>query len=437
MLPQFGPYLEWDNRRNTNHAKEISIDSLRRIVVEGNSIHAQIGNAPQKIARILAQAELWYEKHKDILIRLKDISVQDQIDVKVDTPIIISELTDAILDSEAMLSFDLEEVFSLRREVDRINRWLNRVATIAPIKRSKRVGKSRWSSKASRCTLDEIKLLLEEAKTLPILTDSEEQRLRSQLSEIHQWQNIAQQRIQIIANVIRSIGDRKAKQNEVHIPSSNDDAPCFEYIQVHDNPHLTKNLPNGLAHASLSQENQNNEEEFRFDISLLFKSDLDDCDKLLNADRCVSWLKQEAQKLGVMTVEEEILANLEKIVNWFMSSIQVLKSPIELYENSVAPKLTALLESGNELRKCCSNDFPLLGLQTCCGQVVQSSWSTIIEQQLKLLENLNIQRDAFLSWSKSVENLISMKEKKLTFDAIDEFVAQSRQYPSCKSNLFL
>jgi hypothetical protein len=371
------------------------------------------------------------------LIRLKDISDQDQIDVKVDTPIIISELTDAILDSEAMLSFDLEEVLSLRREVDRINRWLNRVATVAPIKRSKRVGKSRWSSKASRCTLDELKILLEEAKTLPILTDSEEQRLRSQISKIHQWQNIAQQRIQIIANIIQSIGDRKAKQNEVHTLCSNEDTPCFEYIQVHDNPHLTNNLPNGLAHASLSQENQNNEEESRFDISVLFKSDLDDCDKLLNADRCVSWLKQEAQKLGVMTVEEEILANLEKIVNWFMSSIHILKSPIELYENSVAPKLTALLESGNELRKCCSNDFPLLGLQTCCGQVVQSSWSTIIEQQLKLLENLNIQRDAFLSWSKSVENLISMKEKKLTFDAIDELVAQSRQYPSCKSNLFL
>jgi hypothetical protein len=423
-----------------SHAKEVSLETLRRIVVEGNAIHAQIGNSPQKVARILAQAEAWFEKYQCLLNRLNNISNPSNIYAKTVAPIGLSELTDAISDSEAMLSFDLEEVLSLKRVVDRIHQWFNRVATVAPLKRSKRVGKSRWSSKATRCTLDELNLLLHDAKTLPIYTDDEEQRIQLQISEIQQWQKVAQQKIQTMASVIQSIGGRMAQQKGASLPSiwndgyssfSIEDKSCFKCIQVH-NSHGKNHLPHGYKHSSLHEESQSSEVETPFDLSLLCSMEPDDYNILINADTCITMLIEEAQKLGVMTFEEEVLVNLEKVVKWFISSVHILASPIKLYENNASPKLTELLQSGDDIRKCCSNELLTLDLHSSFGQIVQSSWSEIIKHQLKLLENLNIQRDTFLNWSSNVELLLSVKEKKLTFDTIDELVTQSQQYPSCK-----
>jgi hypothetical protein len=65
---QYQPFLEGDNRRNQRRSC-LSIEKLRNITEEGNSVHANIGNATSKISRILAQAESWYEQHKALLVR--------------------------------------------------------------------------------------------------------------------------------------------------------------------------------------------------------------------------------------------------------------------------------------------------------------------------------------------------------------------------------
>ena len=109
---QYKPFLEGDNRR-TQRRSCISISKLQRILGEGQSIHANLGNATSKVARILAQAETWYKKHESLLLRCSSNSQQAD-GISRQQNVQIAELTEAVESAASGVSLDLDEALELK-----------------------------------------------------------------------------------------------------------------------------------------------------------------------------------------------------------------------------------------------------------------------------------------------------------------------------------
>jgi hypothetical protein len=175
----------------------LSLEKLRRIVTEGLSIHAQIGNSVTKMARVLSQAETWFEKNESLLVRAGILKVGGNVCVGLAT---LTELTNAATAASSDISLDLEEAVALKEVVAKIQSWVDRTGNAAPIKRSKRVGKGRWSRKPTRFRIDDLVELINEAKMLPIPTADEVQRLEAQLNDVHIWRIKAHDDLKAIAS---------------------------------------------------------------------------------------------------------------------------------------------------------------------------------------------------------------------------------------------
>ena len=237
MSFQYHEYLEFDNRKNQGNRQCLSIATLRQIVNESNLIHANIGIASGKMSRMLGQAETWYEEYRDLLLRCRiPISIALASTEKPTGLATPEEINAAAESAEANVSLDLDEARSLRELRERIQTWQERVLEAAP-KRSKRTGKGKYQD--SRCTVDDLKSLIEESSSLPIKTDEDTERLRQQVENVHQWRVQARQELDTIAASLRSL--RQAVNSDFGPPDeyydedSRDDGGASAKKDVPDN----------------------------------------------------------------------------------------------------------------------------------------------------------------------------------------------------------
>lgn len=466
-IGQFRVYVEWDNRRSSP-PECLSLDKLRRIVSEGNAIHANMGNSVTKMARVLGQAENWFEKNLSLLCRA---GVRDSDGNSAVGTVTLLELTNAVAEASSEISLDLQEALALQEIVDKILSWVDRVSNAAPIKRSKRVGKGRWSSRPTRFREKDLVDLIEEAKTLPIPTGDEVLRLQTQLDEVNAWRIKAHRDLKEIANGFHNLGasiesmhgscedffsdqsrlriyaDRgKASLSSETIPreiEANVDAMEIDDIAesgrvgADSAPDLVEVYPiTDLGSSSHSQvvtsigvaTDVNDDLGSQIEVTSSGESSSNP-DKECQVERLISTLLHEARQTGVMTREEDLIASLEIISKWCSKTLRALEHPHDLYEKRTYAGFNSLMESGEALLEVPIGES---GLDGELEELLRNSWSSVVRQQLVRLENLRTHRDKFVEWSKVAQILLSAKDKKLTFEAIDEIAEQSRQYPSCK-----
>ena len=213
---QYKPFLEWDNRRSRSR-ESISIAKLRGIVTEAGQIHANLGNALTKIAKVLSQAETWMKKHNSLLHRCGVLG-DGQVDyyTKGTRRPTLPEIEAAVKDAKQNVALDLEEAITLHGVAKRSQEWIDRSLLVAP-KRSKRAAKPKWSAKGRsssssslstagdsekekrRFTIGDIISLIEEAHEIPIDTINDVSRLQMQLDDVKFWQRKAQDELEKVS----------------------------------------------------------------------------------------------------------------------------------------------------------------------------------------------------------------------------------------------
>lgn len=421
----------------------LSLEKLRHIVAEGTAIHANIGSSVTKLGRVLSQAEGWFENNESLLVRAGVLKVDGKFKVG---SVSLSELTNAVSAASANISFELEEAAALQEVVSKIHTWVDRTGNAAPIKRSKRVGKGRWSCKPTRFRVQDLEELIEEARTLPIPTDEEVHRLEIQLDEVRAWRIKARSDLKEIAtgfhnlrSAIESIhGSPEEFYNEGaksslipdgnHCPATTMTTPSEPEVG-NDTDMAIVSDSQDVGYGPQSERDACSEIASQTDAS----STGSDSDLLghNNVDRAISAMLEEARKTGVMTSEEDVVSDLEVVSKWCAKSLKVLVTPNGIYEKRTYQHFNALIEAGGELLE--SSEAKDQDIDQELSGLLRKSWSLVVQEQLHRLGKLRAHRDAFVEWSKTAQILMSAKEKKITFQSIEDLAEQSLKYPACKS----
>ena len=96
---------------------------LRQIDREASSIYANMGSAATKIAKILAQAEVWYATYESLLKRCRVIAPADGDGSTGPSTVEISELEQAVIDAQSNVPIDIDEALKLKDTLDSVDHW--------------------------------------------------------------------------------------------------------------------------------------------------------------------------------------------------------------------------------------------------------------------------------------------------------------------------
>jgi hypothetical protein len=430
-----------------------SIKMLRRLVSEMKAIHANIGSIANKMTKILAQAEAWYEEASSLLVRCGLIE-SDGCD-RTGTSVTLDEIAAAVESAEADVSIGLDEARQLEELLRKIRVWDERVEDAAP-KRSKRLGKGSKYSKAARCSVSEVVGLIDESKHLPIRTDEEVDRLTKQLEDARLWQHEAHKELKDIASGFQDLrqavdlvygspeefyseesrgnnGDGKELSSDAENDSSNDAGS----IAQNEQENVLSVQPGKTA---VNGGITSGEDASQNDSASVSGSELDmkSLSKLGGGggrlQKMISSLLKDARTKGVYTAEEEASELLDEIVKWIVKSMSYIDSPDDLYEKKAFAPFDKFVEAGRELldlresfaKEIDSVDSTLVPNLTSC-------WAELVSDQLVRLQALQSHRDRFIEWSKTAEAILSGIEKRATLDEIKTIYEQSDEYPSGKS----
>lgn len=406
---------------------------LRQIVKEGNLIHANIGPSAGKMARILGQADTWYEEFGDLLRRC---GVPDSLapvaNGTVATPTGLAtpeEVKAAVENAESNISLDLNEARALRELGERIQKWQESVTMAAP-KRSKRViGKG--GREESRYTVNDLLKLIDESTTLPVNTDEDVERLRQQLQDVHKWRLAARRELGSVANNFRVL--RQAVIADYGLPDEYYDEESREYGRKEKeediDPTNGMDLSGSVLDATGSTESMDNSSQAD-ESQTGSDSDMEGDGNALV--RMISSLLSSAKLIGVRTPEEEVCEVLEKTAKWILKSLLCIDSPKKVYDKKSFRRFDELVATGEELLVFRDS---LQELDLVDGELLQSLASSsgdLVSDQLVRIKILKAHRDKFVAWFENAQEVISSKEERATLQALNELAEQSRDYPASK-----
>lgn len=471
---QYHEYLEFDNRKSQGNRQCLSIATLRQIVNEGNLIHANIGIASGKLSRMLGQAETWYGEYGDLLRRcgiptsITPASTEESTDLAT-----LEEINAATQSAEANVSLDLDEARSLRELKERIEKWQERVLEAAP-KRSKRPGKGKHQD--SRYTVDDLKFLIEESSSLPIKTDDDTERLRHQVENVHRWRAQARQELDNIATSLRSlrqsVNSDFGPPDEYYDDDSRDDGVASGKKAVSDDSqpaaevaveslvskadvsptapetkesqsdfvtnrcHMTSLTSGNISISSISLADctveQKTEDSSQADSSTA-ESEIDARKgSVSTVSKMISSLLESSKLTSARTSEEEMAELLDRAAKWIIRSLECIDSPKEVYDKKTFELFDEFIVAGEEIIVCRDS---LQGQMLDDGELLNRvglSLRDLVSDQLVRLKILQSHRDKFITWFRNAQEMLSSKEKRVTFDVINQLAEQSHDYPASK-----
>lgn len=418
----------------------VSIQQLRTIVQEGDSIYANMGNATAKISRILFQAETWYEKHEWLLFPC-GLRLNDKSDANSNEAVVtIDELTKAVKSAASDVPIDLDDAVALEKVLDRTLAWSEKVESLAP-KRNKRINKSTGPT----FVLQDLVNLIEEATELPTDTSNEQERLNLQINRIKSWEIEASNLISSIAigfdhwrediNIV--YGAPSVFQVCLEVPQEESReaiklSPISEVATAED--WVVDMRPNKfeteidhedmttIKNASKISENQAKPEAI-MEKNPVFGGK----DSLVDA---IFELQRGAPQHGVITAAGDIAKILQSVSRWCLRSLKYLSTPREVLDKRFFGAFDRFVREGEELLER-SRVSECNAPQCLC---VHSSWCAVINDQLVRLQILRKERTKFSVWCKAANEAITA-EKRFNIEQIQELAVQSKNFPAGENSL--
>ena len=380
----------------------------------------------------MAQAEAWYQKHQQLLVRCNlDPSNPATSVAHVD----ISEMAKAVEAASSSVSLDLDEAINLKKLMKRIENWFERAMVMAP-KRSKRHGRS----PKAKSTVEDLVCLIEEASSLPVNTGEDLKRLQMQLSAVQTWRLNAAQELERISSGFQqyresidlAFGEPKEFSRD---RSSKSDDESLENVDELRSPvgcdslDIEKNQHSEAKEVSedqMSQTETASTTESEQDIGGLSRFGRGDS----NVHRMIKDLQKGAKDSGVVTVEAELSERLDTVSRWCARSLKYLDSPREIFDKRFFGAFDRFVDEGKELLELSKNTDLILE-QAGLSDALCASWGGVVSDQLERLNILRVERDHFTVWCDSASQLLA-DEKKLTVEKLKDLADQSRDFPACK-----
>ena len=388
---------------------------------ESTGIYVSLGSPTNRMARVLAQADAWFEKHGHVV--KKTIGTPEERGF-----VNHQEIADAVASAASDVAVDLEEAIVLKETCAKMKDWSERASFAAP-KRSKRMGKSKLATKVVRYRVNDLVQLIEEADDLPADTREEVDRLKRQLNDVHTW------RIKAHGDLKGLIGGFKALASAIEVKyGSEADFQCGDSKDNENEDGSSLNDPIGGDSDVKSKNRSQTSGDNAMDTSDN-DSKGDDSDVQLgtrgnsNVIKSIESLLSEGKQSGVLTTEEELASDLQEVSKWCFKSLKFLERPRDLYEKRAHRAFDTFVKAGGELvdaqRSRHLDDSELEG-------DLKSSWMAVVSSQLVRLRKLQAHRDEFSEWSKKAHPLISSKEKRLSLKAIQDLAQESHRFPASK-----
>lgn len=405
---QYKPFVDGDNRRNRSR-RCISLSKLREIVAEEKEIFANIGLAAIKMARILTQAEAWYEKHQPLLRQCN----LEEPNTGASKPIVDpTEMKNAVQAATSSISLDLEEAIELKKLADRIQHWFGQVSTVVKPKNKRH---------NQKFTTDEILELISESSKLPINVENEVDELRSHLQAVEEWKSHATKDLEEIGASFLKIQE---KMTAAYGP------PNKFSIDL-----LVKNSDWGAEETTENEEMEETEVESATDNVEASNSEDDLIDVIALHDcpeerATIQKLQAEAREIGVATIESEVLDLFDGISKWWLRSLKYLNSPREVFDKRYFGAFDRFADDGDKLvAKCESFEKKTNGsTNAVCGSI----WSSFVTGQLDRMKTLRSERGKFVAWCDQAKEILA-DEKRLTLEKLKSLVKSSKKFPPGKS----
>ncbi|CAB9497258.1 Nucleosome-remodeling factor subunit [Seminavis robusta] len=421
---KYKPYLDWDNRRSEVRSC-LSMTTLRTICDEANAIHANIGNAAGKMARILAQAEDWQKKHETLLLTCKIIPSDQASFVPQDkSRVTLAMMTAASEAAASEVSLDLDEAKELMKLVEKVKDWTTRATNAAP-KRSKRQSRGR----KPKLTVDDIIGLIKEAERLPVDTSEEVNRLQIQLSTVQEWRAKAREELENIYNGFQKL---RHVADETY-------GPPQEYTRKKQRPESTEGDADDTKSESDSDEKKSADDLVQAEMSSTAGSEDQEGIPSMGNGNCninqlIKFYRREAMTHGVISGEVEAADLLEKVSNWCVRSVKYLVTQRDVFDKRFFGAFDRFVAQGRGLLAPTnrSGEGEQIRLEDQeLAEKLNAAWSAVVSDQLQRLEVLLADREQFISWCNAAEAMLGSKgEKKPPLDKLKELTDQSRAFPS-------
>jgi hypothetical protein len=405
----------------------LSLAKLRKIVEEERSIFANIGNSASKISRILAQAESWYDEHQPLLIRCK---LEPSGSKSPQSYVELAEMVKAVESAAADISLDLDEAARLKQLVEKVRKWFDRVAIVAP-QRSKRQSRISRSS----FTIEDLLGLIEESSTFPVDVENELKRLQIQLSAIQTWRLHASHELQRIGTGFVQL--RESMNSAYGLPAEFRIDRFTKLVGWDGESNGYEQQNSKLAKTGGTVDNYETPADM-VNVSTSDSTSLDGDSSIRSGTengrsdvhRMIRELQEGAKGNGVVTVEAKIADLLERVSRWCLRSLKYLDSPREIYDKRFFGAFDRFIGEGNELlenhedqqRKSVGTPYENLA----------TTWSEMLSDQLVRLKVLRSDRAKFIQWCELANKVLS-DEKKLTMEKLKDLAEKSRCFPAGKT----
>lgn len=373
-----------------------------------------MGSAASKFSKIVSQADHWYKAH---LALLHQCRVIEEPLVREEAPfsfIDVSELESAVEDASNTISVEIDEAAKLRTVLEKVKRWRQQVALIAP-KRSKR----NVRSLQRKLNFSDLKFLIAESERLPIDTKDDVERLKMQLSIVETWRSEAACELECIVDGFKRL--------QAHVSVVYNEANQFKVEFYPEEISIKQDMMVNWPTTSDALDAR--------DAEVNSVSDADGEDLMTGSGssvdvfRRIKKLHEGSKDVCVVTSEGKIIDLLETVATWSIRSLKYLSSPREIFEKRYFGSYDRFLEEGEELcskaGQTLESDFESVEAMMC------SSWGQFVSDQLIRLNVLKKEREYFKDWCRAANTVLAHK-KKLNPEKLSDLVEKSRRFPASK-----
>jgi hypothetical protein len=406
--------LDGDARKPQDRLR-LSISDLRAIVSECESIFVNFGSSGSKVTKILGQAERWLEKYSPLLRRCNLVGSITPYDTIVE----IDEMVEACRDSEDV-PIELDEAAQLGELTDQVRNWFDKATVVIGKKRQRR------NSKADTLSAQELLELIEMAPTLPVETTPETEQLQAVLNSVQVWQRCAAGDLEVILDEFLqlriAVTEAYGSPSEFSRDKTTDHSNCTESeSSVHTDSILVEN--------DLSFEKETKAKEDVSHCESISTMEIEDdvealttaCDS--NVCNLIRKFDKEAKLSCIRTPEGDIAVELQKVSLWFARSLKYLETQRDVFDKRFFGAFDRFLAEGNTLLKAAAeNEGADLD-----GRL-KASWKDVVGDQMERLEVIRKERQAFVEWCKSAEQMVS-EGKRGSFDRLRSLYEKSRAFP--------
>ncbi len=361
----------WLERFDSLSEKTWSLEELRVLARDAETIPANLGTALSQLNKVLNQAEDWY-KQNEVLIRC--CQKGDIVD--------ILELRAAVASAEGDVMVDLGEALHLQRKLDQVSEWMNKASMVSGVKR-----------KGKKCliSIDDLEELIKQADALPVNTCNEVGLLLKEIDVARKWQTAASESLKIIARRF--------------------DKFRLDLLQRYGSPELYDRKKIADVNGTLKGEATADGKD-PVDLQVL-----------------VEEFHKDAASMVVATPESTLAPTVEAIGRWCIRSQKYLESQRDIFDKRFFGAFDRFITEGKSFCDQSTEHIPSSADTDALG-IVKSAFSSVVRDQLERLSFISKDREDFIKWSKTAEAAISSGEKKTTLEQLKEISSMGAVFPS-------